>query len=236
MRSLGVAAILIAAGFGPAAAEVGVWLTDARSACTVWDPLPVPDETVSWTGGCKDGKVAGAGVLSIFRAGKLVERDEAEFVDGKQTGHGVRHHPDGRYVGNFKDGLFDGNGVYVASDGTRYDGEWKNGNLEGHGKLSFSSGLRYEGEFRANTYNGFGSMILPDGARYDGEYLVNTPHGIGVYKNANGSIYAGRWDHGCFSDGSRTAHLGVFPEDCGLSQGMSTDLAAAPDQSNSREN
>ena len=236
MRSLAVAAILIAAGFGPAIAQVGAWMTDERSACSVWDPLPVPDETVSWTGGCKDGKAAGSGVLSIFRTGALVERDEAEFVDGKQTGRGVRHYPNGRYVGNFKDGLFDGQGVYVGSDGMRYDGEWKNGNFDGHGKLSFSSGLRYEGQFRANSYSGFGSMLLPNGARYDGEYLLNTPHGIGVYTNASGSIYAGRWNHGCFRDGGRTAHLGVFPEDCGLSAGISADLAATPDQGNSREN
>ena len=179
MRSIVVAAILIAAGFGPAIAQVGARMTDERSACSVWDPLPVPDETVSWTGGCKDG-------------------------------------------------LFDGQGVYVGFDGMRYDGEWKNGNFDGHGKLSFLSGVRYEGQFRANSYSGFGSMILPNGARYDGEYLLNTPHGIGVYKNASGSIYAGRWDHGCFRDGSLTAHLGVFPEDCGL--------AAAPDQGNSRDN
>src|SRR3954468_24544196 len=108
MRSVVIAAILIAAGFRPAIAQVGEWVTDARSTCSVWDPLPVPDETVRWTGECTDGKATGPGVLSIFRVGQLVERDEAEFVDGKQTGHGVRHYPNGRYVGNFKDGLFDG--------------------------------------------------------------------------------------------------------------------------------
>ena len=202
MRCFVVAAILIAAGFGPTAAHAE-WQTDPASGCTVWDPLPVPDETVGWTGACADGKASGSGVLTIFRAGTLVERNEGAFVDGRQTGHGMRRNPGGGYVGSFKDGLFDGNGVYVASDGMRYDGEWKSGNLDGHGRLILSSGLRYEGQFRANIYNGFGRMVLPNGARYDGEYLMGTPHGTGVYKSVNGSIYAGEWSHGCFSDGSR---------------------------------
>jgi hypothetical protein len=202
----------------------------------VWDPLPVPEETIGWTGECRDGKVSGPGVLRILRAGNLVERNEGEFVDGKQTGHGVRQNRTGRYIGNFKDGLFDGQGVYVASDGMRYDGEWKNGNLDGHGTLSFSSGARYEGHFRANTFSGFGSLNLPDGARYEGEYLLGTPHGTGVYKNANGSIYAGQWDHGCFRDGKQTAHLGVFAEDCGLSEDSSVAQATSSGPRNSREN
>ena len=217
MRSLAVAAFLIAAGFG-SAAYAGQWLADSKSGCTVWDPLPVPDETVRWTGSCKDGKASGAGMLTIFKAGAQVERNEGEFVDGKQTGHGVRRNSDGRYIGSFKDGLFDGTGLYVASTGMRYEGEWKGGNIEGRGKLSFSSGLRYEGQFRANTYSGVGSMIFPNGSRYDGEYLLSAPNGTGVYRTASGTIYAGEWKHGCFNDGQRATHLGVFAEDCGLSE------------------
>jgi hypothetical protein len=237
MRSIAVIAILIAAGFGPVTAEAGVWQTDPKSACAVWDALPVPDQTVGWTGGCKDGRASGPGVLTISRAGKVVERSEGEFVDGKQTGQGARDYPTGRYVGTFKDGLFEGDGVFVGRNGMRYEGEWKNGNFDGHGKLSFTSGTRYEGQFRANTFNGTGSLTLPDGARYDGEYLMNTPHGTGVYKNASGAVYAGQWNHGCFKQGSQTAHLGVPAEDCGLSEEPSAAVAAAPDdRRTSREN
>ena len=229
MRLAVVAAISIAAGFGPTAAQAGQWLTDPASACAVWDPLPVPDQSVSWTGECRDGKASGPGVLTISRLGRLVERNEGVFVDGKHSGHGVRVNASGRYVGDFEDGLFEGNGTYVGSDGMRYDGEWKGGNFDGQGKLSFPSGVRYEGHFRANTFNGFGSLILPGGGRYDGEYELNTPHGSGIYRSADGSIYAGQWSHGCFRQGSETAHLGVPAEDCGLSEEPSA-LAEAPDR------
>jgi len=235
MRSIAIAAIVVAAGFGPTAAQAE-WQTDPKTSCTAWDPLPIPDETIGWTGDCRDGKASGPGVLTIFKAGTLIERNEGVFVDGKQTGHGMRRNPQGRYTGNFKDGLFDGQGVYVGADGMRYDGEWKNGNLEGHGKLTFASGLRYEGQFRANTYNGSGSMTYPDGARYDGEYRLSTPHGTGVYKTAHGSIFAGHWSHGCFKDGSRTAHLGVFAEDCGLSEDGPVAHATPAESRGSREN
>ena len=236
MRSWAVAATLIVAGVWPAAASTGGWQTDPRSGCTVWDPQPVPDETIAWTGACTDGKASGRGVLTIFRAGRLVERNDGEFVDGKQTGQGRRDYPKGHYVGTFKEGLFDGRGVYDGVDGMRYDGEFRDGNFEGSGKLSFSSGVRYEGQFGVNTFNGFGSLTLPDGARYDGEYVLNTPHGTGVYRSANGTIYAGQWIHGCFRQGNRTAHLAVPPEDCGLSEDSTPALAAAPQQRDSQEN
>ena len=228
MRSLVIAAALIAAGMGPAVAA-GTWMTDSQSGCTVWDPQPVPDQTIRWTGDCKDGKASGAGTLTVFRAEKPVERNEGQFVEGKQTGHGVRHYLDGHYTGRFKDGLFDGDGVYIASNGMRYDGEWKAGNFDGHGTLSFVSGVRYEGQFRANTFNGYGSLALPNGARYDGEYRLNTPHGTGVYTDVSGATFAGQWSDGCFRDGNRTAHLGVFAEDCGLSADAS--VARAPGES-----
>jgi hypothetical protein len=236
MRPLVVAATFIAAGFGPVTAYAGQWLSDPGSACSVWDPLPVPDETIGWSGDCKDGKASGPGKLEIFRAGTLVERNEGAFVDGKQTGPGFRRNRSGRYEGTFKDGLFDGKGVYAAASGMHYDGEWRNGNLDGHGTMSFASGLKYEGHFRANTYNGFGRMIFPDGSRYDGEYLLSTPHGAGVYKKADGAIYAGQWRHGCFSDGNRTAHIGVFAEDCGVSEDAPVAQAPSADGRNSVEN
>src|SRR3954453_12142074 len=235
MRPIGIAAILIAAGFGATAAHAE-GQTDPKSSCSAWDPLPVPDETIGWTGECRDGQASGPGVLTIFKAGIVVERNEGEFVDGKQTGHGMRRNPQGRYTGNFKDGLFDGQGVYVGADGMRYDGEWKSGNLEGHGKLIFASGLRYEGQFRANTYNGLGSMTYPDGARYDGEYRLSTPHGAGVYKTAHGSVFAGQWSHGCLKAGGRPAPLGVFAEDCGLSEDGPVAHAAPAEPRGSREN
>lgn len=216
MRSVAVAAILMAAGLGHANAETGAWQTDPRSACAVWDPLPVPGQTIGWTGDCRAGKASGRGVLEIFRTGKLVERNEGAFVDGRQTGPGSRRNAVGRYTGAFKDGLFDGHGLFVSSDGMRYDGEWKNGNLHGQGTLILASGARYEGGFRVNSFSGYGSLTLLDGSRYDGDYRFNAPHGLGVYRQADGTVYAGEWKQGCFTDGHRTANLGVPAEDCGL--------------------
>ena len=178
MRRTHLVALSIAAGFGPLSAQAGgVWQTDPKSACSVWDAAPVPDETIGWAGSCRDGRASGPGVLTIFRAGKQVERSEGEFVDGKQSGHGSRDYPNGRYVGTFKDGLFEGEGSFVGSDGMDY-----------------------------------------------------------TYRSADGTVYTGHWNHGCFRHGGLMKHLGVPAEDCGLAEGPSASIAAAPSEREDREN
>ena len=44
-----------------------------------------------------------------------------------QHGHGTQHFIDkSQYVGEYKDGMFDGNGKYMYSNGNVYEGEFKN--------------------------------------------------------------------------------------------------------------
>ena len=75
MRSLVVAAMLIAAGFGPTAAMPGEWLTDAKSAARMGSAA-VPDETSVGREDARTAKAAGPGMLTIFKAGTLVERND----------------------------------------------------------------------------------------------------------------------------------------------------------------
>jgi hypothetical protein len=238
MRTVRVVAILIAAGFGPVMAQTGEWMTDSRSACSVWDPLPVPDEIIGWTGDCKDGKASGSGVLAIFRLGNLVERNEGEFVDGKQTGLGVRENRRGRYIGSFRTACRrPGHLRLDRRHALRGRVEERQPRRPWHAELRLR--LRYEGQFRANSYSGLGSMILPNGARYEGEYELNTPHGTGVYRSVDGSVYAGRWTHGCFRHDGKAAHLFVPAEDlrtCRRSRTAPGRAASLPDRSDSWDN
>ena len=61
-------------------------------------------------------------------------------MDGKKTGHGRFEFEGGYYEGDFKDGKFDGKGVYYFSD----------------------SGKIYEGDFKENNMDGTGVMVWPD--------------------------------------------------------------------------
>ena len=73
--------LLLFASFKGAIA--GDWAI-AGDGCKVLNPHPTPGETIRWTGGCKDGFVEGMGALEWQRGGKTYERDEGQWVGGRQ--------------------------------------------------------------------------------------------------------------------------------------------------------
>lgn len=75
------------------------------------------------------------------------------YVNGVYTGecqNGVAHGKGkavGRdiYEGEFREGQFDGEGVYIWEDGDRYIGRFKEGHLSGNGVMIYTNGERVEG-------------------------------------------------------------------------------------------
>ena len=72
------------------------WITTTNQPCKVWNPQPQPNETVTWSGGCKDGLAAGQGVLQWFVGGKPDMKFEGIYLNGKRNGPGVIILPDGQ--------------------------------------------------------------------------------------------------------------------------------------------
>lgn len=94
--------------------------------------------------------------------GKLMYSNKTEYIGqfehGLHSGSGVLLIPDTsnkslshKYEGDFKNGCFDGFGVFTRSDGMKYEGEFKDGNITGFGLVTFSDGghglPRQEGKF-----------------------------------------------------------------------------------------
>ena len=50
-----------------------------------------------------------------------------------------------KYVGEFKDGLQNGQGTETWSDGSKYVGEWKDGKYHGQGTYTFHDGVKWVG-------------------------------------------------------------------------------------------
>jgi hypothetical protein len=72
--------------------------------------------------------------------------------------------PDGsKYVGEFKDGKYHGQGSYLFSDGRRYVGELKDGKRSGQGVFLLLDGTRYIGEYKDDKWNGVGSVYSASG-------------------------------------------------------------------------
>ena len=80
-----------------------------------------------------------------------------------------------KYVGEFKDGLFNGQGTYTYSSGDKYNGEWKDDKFNGQGTYTYVVGDKYVGQYRNGKLDGKGTFYyLADnefkGVKYIGDY------------------------------------------------------------------
>jgi hypothetical protein len=116
------------------------WITDTHG-CKVWDSLPSANESVSWSGPCKDGYAEGKGTLAWFINGKAYGSYEGELRGGHYDGEGTQIWPSGaRYDGGWKDDRADGHGTYRNLQGEICSGVWVNGCFHG-GSCNHSVGI-----------------------------------------------------------------------------------------------
>lgn len=81
----------------------------------------------------------------------------AECISGNcVNGHGTFKDSIGdKYVGQFKDGEFDGEGTYFYTNGAgKYVGQWKNGKMHGKGTIYYYNGTKVSGIFEEGAYMG----------------------------------------------------------------------------------
>lgn len=207
---------------GAALAEDYWWKVEGGD-CEVWSDDEVADPTVTWTGDCIDGKVAGFGMLEWSIGGKIAGAYEGEMDEGKLNGYGTLkiHYPSGEVdqiegyfengdiaggaivtdaAGNVYEGPIDEDGKphgtgYATVEGEEYAGEFENGVRQGLGYL-LSKDEFYIGEFEQNVASGGGMLEDADGGRFHGEFRDGHPHGYGTYIAADGTVYQGRFVDG----------------------------------------
>ena len=133
---------------------------------------------------------------------------------------GIQLNPNGsKYVGLFKNGMYDGRGRIIFSKGDYFEGEFKNNKANGFGKyvningeiyignwlndkqdgqgeLILKNGSRYTGEFKNGMENGKGKIIWPDSSFYEGDFVNNYFDGYGIYVMRNKKNYIGQWKMG----------------------------------------
>ena len=150
---------------------------------------------IVYSGGLKNGLFNGLGYLA--------------FLDGDN------------YYGSFRDGRFDGEGVYSYNDNTgalawQFKGLFQNGQTNS-GKLYnddnslviyvrssdmdtlVGQNWRYSGSFDTRGQNGFGVFTYHDGSVYYGDFKNGLADGTGTYADTNGNmIYAGGFSSGLF--------------------------------------
>jgi hypothetical protein len=59
------------------------WELDQLNQCKIWNPRPMPNETVTWLGSCKNGFVEGYGTAEWYRDDKIISKTEGNFLSGR---------------------------------------------------------------------------------------------------------------------------------------------------------
>jgi hypothetical protein len=92
----------------------------------------------------------------------------------------------GTYVGEFRNGTFDGQGTYTFAAGSRYVGEFRDGYFNGHGRFTMRNGeFVYDGEFLAGLPSGHGTATFADGTVRIGEFRNGKFNGQTIFRFAD---------------------------------------------------
>ena len=103
-----------------------------------------------------------------------------------------------KYVGEFKDGEYSGNGNFTFGKkskhaGDQYIGQFKASKKDGHGTYTYANGNKYVGEYKDGKINGHGTYTYPNGHKYVGEFKDDKRNGHGTYTYSDGSVLKGIW-------------------------------------------
>ncbi|HEY1047520.1 MAG TPA: hypothetical protein VGF79_13830 [Bacteroidia bacterium] len=83
----------------------GKFIKDAKTGCTVWFKHYFEEDSITWTGNCKDGFAEGKGTMTGFTKGKQSAKYIGEMHQGKPYGKGVfTFWGDRKLEGNFSNG------------------------------------------------------------------------------------------------------------------------------------
>ncbi len=176
-----------------------------------------------YEGEWKDGEWEGIGQY-------IVQNDTitSEWKKGKANGNTVIVSGDYQYEGQFLDDLPNGTGsLYNTNPESQYiyAGEWRNGLRQGYGDAIYSNGDSYYGEWSEDKYQGVGRYRYANGDVYDGDWEDNLPSGTGQYFSESfkyGGEWLDGWIHGFgrmdFSNGD--IYEGDFCEGKKCGQGL----------------
>ncbi len=131
--------ILVARPIHATSTETACLSLSNKANCIVFNPRPKPEEQVTWTGECKNGKAHGEGTLT-WRYVKNGEWKEdiysGSMMNGKHEGFSVTHFGNGDiFEGEYHEGRIDGKGTLTLYGGMKSIGffmKYKGSFLNGH--------------------------------------------------------------------------------------------------------
>lgn len=125
---------------------------------------------------------------------------DGQMVNGQFRGHGTRtfggDYVGHRYVGNFENGYFNGEGIYYFPDGSTNVGQFKDGTYVV--PTPVEQNFVYVGATLNGIAHGVGKMTWKNGDVYKGDFVNGIRHGLGELTYANGTQLTGRFENNEF--------------------------------------
>ncbi len=122
-----------------------------------------------------------------------------QMKDGKFEGEGTLTWPDKRrYEGSFVQGMMHGEGKFTDANGNRHEGMYARGIANGKGKSVRMDGVEYTGGFVDGQFAGEGVLTINKNSRYEGVFSAGKLEGVGLYVGAKGDSYEGEFKASSF--------------------------------------
>ena len=148
-------------------------------------------------------KVKGKWGWFVNKDKKNYSKWHGEIKNGLPNGKGTEIMSDGtKYVGDYYNGERRGQGSMTYSDGGKYNGEWENFQYNGKGTFTWSDGRKYVGGYKDGKRSGQGTMTLPSGAKYVGKWKKGLRNGQGTMTVPDGTKYVGEYKDGDLWNGT----------------------------------
>lgn len=99
------------------------------------------------------------------------------------------------YIGQLKNGLPHGKGIFTFKDGSIHEGLFEQGLPHGYGKLTLKDKTEYDGYFDRGDLRR-GKIRYTNGLSYRGSLKNKLPHGLGILTKGNITLYKGKFWEG----------------------------------------
>ena len=106
------------------------WIMD-KNGCKRWNPVPLKNETITWSGECVDRYVNGYGTLQWYQNGVSGSKYTGTMKKGKREGQGTVLFSNGdKESGNWSNGKRNGKFIVITKNGKSSEKYYKNGKID----------------------------------------------------------------------------------------------------------
>lgn len=136
--------------------------------------------------------------ISLLEQNFIPKKYEGTFLNGKYLKGSLISLNNRQYLGEFKNGVFDGEGKLGFNKDWFFEGYFKNGMMNGKGTRKIEGVGSFTGVFINDTIVGNVIYKYENGGIYEGTILNSSPSGKGKYLFKTGEVYEGDFLYGKF--------------------------------------